>query len=64
MVLGKYAYDMEESTGVLRDDGDGLEDNGGGFDEDWDRFEEFAGCLEKNVGGNGFELLEENVGGN
>ena len=64
MVLGKYAYDMEESTGVLRDDGDGLEDKGGGFDEDWDRFEESAGCREKNVGGNGFELLEENVGGN
>ena len=55
---------MEESTGVLRDDGDGLEDKGGGFDEDWDRFEESAGCLEEIVGGNGFELLEENVGGN
>ena len=49
MVLGKYAYDMEESTGVLRDDGDG-------FDEDRDRFEEDADGLEENVGGNGFEL--------
>ena len=46
VLLRTDAYDLEEATGGLRDDGDG------------DRFEEDVDGLEENVCGNGFELLE------
>ena len=46
VVLRTDAYDLEEATGDLRDDGDG------------DRFVEDVDGLEENVCGNGFELLE------